>query len=168
MCPLRLPLPTIPLRPAAARRRWITGLNIFRIVAAAAVTFTLLPYAWARTLVVYSQWHTIEWWFLGEVVVGLVVISLLNFHVGIHLRSRRLAGNIFGAIFVIWTAICLGLIVFNNGDAASGWLVFAGFFPASLWVVWASWMFFVPMLWSVRIGVLVAVDRGNPAVHPVL
>ncbi len=147
-------------RPAAAPRRWMTGLNIFRIVAAAAVTFTLLPYAWARTLVVYSQWHTIERWFLGEVVVGLVVISLLNFHVGVRLGSRRLAGNIFGAIFFIWTAICLALIIFNNGNAAPSWLVFVGFFPASLWVVWASWMFFVPMLWSVRIGVLVLLIAG--------
>jgi outer membrane protein assembly factor BamB len=146
--------------PAAAPRRWMTGLNIFRIVAAAAVTFTLLPYAWARTLVVYTQWHSVEWWFLGEVIVGLVVISLLNFHVGMHLRSRRVAGNIFGAIFFIWTAICLALIVFNNGNAAPSWLVFVGFFPASLWVVWASWMFFVPMLWSVRIGVLVLLIAG--------
>ena len=76
--------------PAPARRRWITGLNIFRIVAAAAVTFTLLPYAWGRVLVVYSQWHTVEWWFLGEVIVGLVVISLLNFHVG---KDTREAGD---------------------------------------------------------------------------
>ncbi len=52
------------------------------------------------------------------------------------------------------------LIIFNNGDAAPGWLVFAGFFPASLWVVWASWMFFVPMLWSVRIGVLALLIAG--------
>ena len=54
----------------------------------------------------------------------------------------------------------LALIIFNNGNAAPSWLVFVGFFPASLWVVWASWMFFVPMLWSVRIGVLVLLIAG--------
>jgi outer membrane protein assembly factor BamB len=140
--------------PTAAPRRWPTRLNLLRIVAAAAVTFTLLPYAWARTLIVYSQWHSVESWFVGEVIVGLVVISLLNFHAGLRLRSRQTANLVIGGVFFVWTCICLALIYFNNGIAAPSWLVFVGFFPATLWVVWASWMFFVPIGWGVRIGVL--------------
>lgn len=149
----------LPTRPTFGR--YFTALRVIRLVAAAAVTFTVLPYAWARTLVVYTQMNGgIDRLYLYQLVGGLAAIILLNFHLGSKLRSKRVANGILGGVFFFWTCICLALIVMNNGHAASSWLVFAGFFPATLWVVWVSWMFFMRIRWSVRIGVLALLIAG--------
>ena len=54
----------------------------------------------------------------------------------------------------LWTAEGVALIALYNGDSIPTWLIFAGFFPATLCVLWTGWMFFTPMRWSVRLGVL--------------
>ena len=89
-------LPSASVQPAPlAAARSTSWLSIIRLVAAALLTFTLLPYAWARTLVVYTQWHQVERWFLGESIVGLAVIIVLNFHLAAKMRNQKVANAYF-------------------------------------------------------------------------
>src|SRR5690349_12176609 len=102
-------------------------LSKIRLLLAFAATFFLL-YPWGYTLVFYSRWGEIHRWYLA-ILVGVL-------------------------LFAIWTTIAAILIALRNGDVLPHWLVFAGFYPATLWVVWAAWMFFAPIRNSVRFGVL--------------
>jgi outer membrane protein assembly factor BamB len=88
-------------------------------------------------------------------VVGLIAVMGLTWHLAARFRSRQTAWGIGACVALLWTAEAVALIAFYNGDAIPTWLIFAGFFPASLWVLWAAWMFFFPVRWSVRLGVLV-------------
>ena len=146
--PITAPAPTPhAMRPPSVVSR-------IRLILAVLATLTLLPYAWGRTLVVYSQWRQVERQFPLQVAIGLAIVILLNFHLAAKFRSQKFARNVLLAVLVLWTAVEVAMIGVYNGDAAPGWLVFAGFYPATLWIVWAAWMFFMPMRWSVRLGVL--------------
>ncbi len=143
--------------PAAAPpSRWTSWLTGARLAAAIVATVSLLPYAWGRSLVIYSQWEQIDQRHLSILVVGLAAVMLLNFNQAAKLRSKRFAWRILAAVVVLWVGFSAAAIVANNGDVLPHWAVFAGFFPATLWVLWCAWMLFMPIRWSVRIGALAA------------
>jgi hypothetical protein len=146
--------PAAAAPPLAQAVRPSSLVSKLRLVFAILATVTLLPYAWGRTLVVYAQWNQIEQRFLFQLLAGIVAVIALNFHLASKFSSRKFSKAIFGAVFVLWAGVAAAMIVIYNGDALPHWLVFAGFFPATLWVFWTAWMFFIPIRWSVRLGVL--------------
>jgi len=148
-------VPATQAPPAVAHAMRPSSLvSKIRLLLAVLATVTLLPYAWGRTLVVYAQWNQVERQFLGQLLVGIVAVIALNFHLASKFRAGQFAKGMLGAVLVLWTGVEAAMIVFYNGDALPHWLVFGGFFPATLWVFWTAWMFFMPIRWTVRLGVL--------------
>jgi outer membrane protein assembly factor BamB len=149
---------TISAAPAVAdAARSATLVSKIRLVLAILITVSVLQYAWARSLVISAQWgwRQVERQFLVQLLVGIVAVIALTFHLAPKLHSRRFIWGVWSAVFFLWTAEAITLLALYNGDSIATWLIFAGFFPATLWVLWAAWMFFMPMRWSVRIGVLI-------------
>ncbi|HUE18029.1 MAG TPA: PQQ-binding-like beta-propeller repeat protein [Planctomycetaceae bacterium] len=146
---------SVPAAPPVAQAlRPSSWLSKIRLLLAILATVTLLPYAWGRTLVVYGQWRQVERQFLIQLLVGIVAVIALNFHLAQKFRAGQITKRMMGLVLVLWIAVEAAMIVIYNGDAIPIWLIFAGFFPATLWVIWTAWMFFTPMRWSVRLGVL--------------
>jgi outer membrane protein assembly factor BamB len=144
---------TVPLAGAVGSASWLSKL---RAVLAILITVVVLQYAWGRTLVISAQysWREVERQYMVALVVGLVAVMGLTYHLSAKFHSRRAALGIWACVALLWAAEAVALIAAYNGDAIPTWLIFAGFFPASLWVLWAAWMFYFPIHWSVRLGVL--------------
>lgn len=142
--------------PAAGAVGSATLLSVLRAVLAILITVVVLQYAWGRTLVISAQysWREVERQYMVALVVSLFAVMGLTYHLSARFRSRRTAWGIGQCVALLWTAEAAALIAFYNGDSIQTWLIFAGFFPASLWVLWAAWMFYFPVRWSVRLGVL--------------
>jgi hypothetical protein len=101
-------------------------------------------------LVVYSQWASFEPRFIVTLLIGLVAVMGLTFGLAGSF-SRRTAWLVLGFVFAIWTGFYLFLVlVYNSKQFLPDWLVFAGFFPATFWVFWTAWIFFIPLRWSLR------------------
>jgi outer membrane protein assembly factor BamB len=135
-----------PLNVASPSRT--SPIAWLRLVAAVGLT-GILPYAYGRALVVYSQWDQIEPFFLRMLLIGMGAVMVLTFGLAPHF-SRRAAWNVLGILFVIWIGFYVTLMLLYNGDKLPGWLVFAGLFPATLWVLWTAWIFFIPLPWVLR------------------
>jgi outer membrane protein assembly factor BamB len=144
--------PSLALTTAGARCGWQAIVSRTRLVLAMAAT-VVLPYAYGRELVTYSQYRVIEPRFLVMLLIATPAIMLLTLGLAPQF-SRRTAWIAFGIVFAIWSAFYAFLVFAYNGDQAPAWLVFAGFFPATLWILWTAWIFFIPVPWSVRGAVL--------------
>jgi outer membrane protein assembly factor BamB len=133
---------------------WI--ISRVRLVLAMGLT-VILPYSYGRALVVYSQWASFEPRFIVTLLIGLVAVMGLTLGLAGSF-SRRTAWLALGFVFAIWTGFYLFLVlVYNSKQFLPDWLVFAGFFPATFWVFWTAWIFFIPLRWSLRgaaLGVL--------------
>jgi outer membrane protein assembly factor BamB len=142
-----------PVAAAVHSKSWVSML---RIVPAIAITLGVLHYAWGVTLVIAGQysWRMVQRQYVLELVGGLAAVIGLTWHLSAKFRSRRTAWGIVAGVGALWTAEAAALIVFNTGDGIPRWLAFVGLFPATLCVLWAAWMFFFPIRWSVRLGVL--------------
>jgi outer membrane protein assembly factor BamB len=112
-----------------------------------------IPYVYGRVLVVYSRFEILEPWFVTELLIEIAAVMALTFGLGARL-SRRAAWSAFSLACVVWTAFYVILVFQYNGDRLPAWLVFAGFFPATYWVLWLTWIFFIPIRWSLRGAVL--------------
>jgi outer membrane protein assembly factor BamB len=153
--------PVIPESDAAPRSAWqrfatfvwaLSRNTKVRLLLAMGLT-ALLPYAYGRGLVVYSQWRSFEPRFIALLLIGIVGVMGLSFRLAGSF-SRRTAWSALGVVFAVWTGFYLFLVLAYNSKQLPDWLVFAGFFPATLWVFWAAWIFFIPIRWSLRIAVL--------------
>jgi putative CocE/NonD family hydrolase len=118
------------------------------------ITFTLLPYALWSTLITYSQFGRLDRAYLLELVAGMGATIALNFRLASRVASKwlRRGGVVCGMIF--WSGMMSAVIVTRNGPMVSHRLAFAAFYPAMLWAVWAAWMFWCPIRWWIRWGVL--------------
>lgn len=146
---------SLPIRPNSERVAGSASVASWMRLVLAMLGSLFLLYPWAYSLVVYSRWGQIDRRFLYQLIGGLVVVIALNFNLAKRFASRRTAIRALVTVFSLWTIIAVALIVIRNGDLLPAWLVFAGFYPATLWVVWAAWIFFLPMRATIRFGVLV-------------
>jgi hypothetical protein len=128
--------PSLALTAAGARCGWQAIVSRTRLVLAMAAT-VVLPYAYGRELVTYSQYRVIEPRFLVMLLIATPAIMLLTLGLAPQF-SRRTAWIAFGIVFAIWSAFYAFLVFAYNGDQAPAWLVFAGFFPATLWILWMA------------------------------
>jgi outer membrane protein assembly factor BamB len=143
--------PSLPA--SSATSIWQTAaISRARLILAMVLT-VFLPYAYGRALILYSRFDVLEPRFVGQLVLAMAGVMVLT----LGLRSRftaRAAWAALGLEFAIWLGFFLFLMVAYNGDRLPAWLVFAGFFPATLWVLWLAWIFFIPIPWTVRGAVL--------------
>ncbi|MEX2285877.1 MAG: PQQ-binding-like beta-propeller repeat protein [Planctomycetaceae bacterium] len=125
-----------------------------RLIAALAATVTLLPYAWGRTLLVYLMAGRAEPYYAGMVALGIVVVIVLTIGLARKFPSARVRRNIGRFVAALWVAVVGGVVFFNTGTLIPRPIVLLAFLPATAWVVWTGWMFFAPLRWSTRLGVL--------------
>jgi outer membrane protein assembly factor BamB len=145
--------PSLSVSSAGPTSFWRTrAISVARLLVAIGLT-VVLPYAYGRQLVIYSRFELIEPRFTAQLVVGLIAVLALTFGLAGQF-SRRTAWVVLGTVFAIWTGFYTFLVFAYNGDRLPAWLVFAGFFPSTLWVLWAAWIFFIPLSWMLRSAVL--------------
>jgi outer membrane protein assembly factor BamB len=146
--------PALPTASAHPAYSWRTSpISTVRLVLAIGLT-ALLPYAYGRGLVVYSQWASFEQRFIVLLLISMAAVMVLSFGLAKSF-SRQTAWLALGAVFAVWTSFYLFLVLaYNSKQFLPDWLVFAGFFPATLWVFWTAWIFFIPLRWSLRGAVL--------------
>ncbi len=125
-----------------------------RLIAAIIATLTLLPYAWGRTFLFLMMARRAELVYAGLVVGGIALIVALTFHLSKKFPARNTALIVGVTVALLWTLALSGLIVLRAGTIISPYLVAAAFVPATSWLVWSAWMFFTPIRWRTRLGVL--------------
>jgi outer membrane protein assembly factor BamB len=125
-----------------------------RLPAAILVTVTLLPYALWRTCLYLMMARRAEFFFAGLVVLGVVLVIGLTFRLAKKFPGRNVAPMVGLAVGLLWTLVLGGIIVRRAGSNISPYTVAAMFVPATVWLVWTAWMFFAPITWTKRLGVL--------------
>jgi outer membrane protein assembly factor BamB len=146
-------VPGLSVSAAAPTSIWRTHvISWVRLVLAMGLAVRL-PYVYGRVLVVYSRFEVLEPKFFAELLIEMAAVMALTFGLGGRL-TRKTAWLAFGLAFAVWTGFYVILVFQYNGDRLPSWLVFAGFFPASLWVLWLTWIFFIPLRWLLRGAVL--------------
>jgi outer membrane protein assembly factor BamB len=144
----------VPMEAKAPANRTL-AIPVTRLILAWVLTLAVLPYAWGRTLVygMLAGWP--ESTYLGLLVVGLLAVIALTTGLSVELapwRFRRWVGIGVAASWVVLTGVLIGMAA---GSLIPKTYVVLLFVPATLWVVWAAWMFYQPLGWGVRLGILV-------------
>lgn len=143
----------IPTEAKAPATRTLT-LPVTRLILAWVLTLAVLPYAWGRTLVFGMLAGRPEPPFLGLLAVGLLAVIALTAGLSAELapwRFRRWVGVGVAASWVVLTGVLVGTAA---GSLLPKTYVVLLFVPATLWVVWMAWMFYRPLGWGIRLGVL--------------
>jgi outer membrane protein assembly factor BamB len=155
------------------RSRWVP---IARLALAWVATLALLPYSWGRTLVVAMLAGWPEPWSAIMLVFGIAAVMVLTFDLSASIRAPWLRrwGGIAG-IMIGWVIVNGVLIAFMGDpqlpwlEGVSPWVYFLPLFVlASCWVAWLAWMFYRPMRWQVRWGVLLLLLAGLAGQRPLL
>ncbi|MGE3316080.1 MAG: hypothetical protein AB7O26_13275, partial [Planctomycetaceae bacterium] len=127
-----------------------------RLVLAFLLTYTLLPYAWGRTFLMYMLDGRVEPPFAGQVALGAFLVAALTFRLGAQFPGEKFAKRTAYIVAFLWALAVGGLVVFRAGDLISPYPVAALFVLATIWLLWLAWMFFLPFRTVTRIGVLAA------------
>jgi outer membrane protein assembly factor BamB len=149
-------------------------MPVARLVLAWGVTLGVLPYAWGRALAMTALVGRPEPWVAALLVLGLAAVVAFTFHLGAALGPplspgggregglregqtpfsgtlRRWGG---WGIGVAWVLVN-GVLIVLGAEPLLPWALFLPLFLlGTLWVVWLAWMFYEPMRWQVRWGVL--------------
>jgi outer membrane protein assembly factor BamB len=141
-----------PLSVAPADRP--SRLQIARLILAVVLTPAALIYSWGRVLVLGMFVGRPESLYVFELVAGLVVVMLLTAGLSARLNSPWIDRLVTAGIPALWVGACAAMIWLHVGDLVPKLVVGSLFISATLWVVWAAWMFYRPWSWLVRLGVL--------------
>jgi outer membrane protein assembly factor BamB len=133
---------------------------VTRLVLAGLVTLAVLPYTWGRTLVLWMLVGQPEPWCLGLLIAGLVAVMLLTFRLAHSFSGTRFPQIVLAVVATTW-AVEMGILVaLRAGALLPRPYVVSLFVPATLWVVWVAWMFFLPMRGWTRLGILAVLSAG--------
>jgi outer membrane protein assembly factor BamB len=138
---------------------------LLRLVLAGVVTMTLLPYAWARTLVMTMLNGRPELLFFAETVVGIAVVMALSWNLAPILASTRWHRIVLPALGVLWVAVNGTLVALFNSDILWWPWVVAFFVPATLWIPWLTWMYYRPWPMEARWIVFTVLVALIPVSH---
>jgi outer membrane protein assembly factor BamB len=127
-------------------------LSIVRLILALILTGTVLPYAWARTLVFLMWMGRVEWRYPVLLVLGVFGVMALTFGLSRAFSMPDwLVGLAVTASLLPMNAILVGIY---GGDLMPRPYVFLFLVAATAWQAWFAWMFYAPLGWSTRLGVL--------------
>lgn len=149
------------------RRAAIPLFPILRLLAAAAITWGVLIYAWGRSFIIASLTGQPEGYFLGSLLLGVVAVMVLTYHLSHALPWPRLNQLVPWVIGGVWVIECGILMVLSAGPQIPFAILMPLFTLSTLWVVWGSWMFYRPMPWRRRIGTLLLLGLA-PVAFPAL
>ncbi len=151
------PVPESEAEPFA-RKRIISPL--LRLVIAWGLTLGVLVYFWGRTLVIWMMTGRPEALFLAGLVAGLAAVMMLTYRLSADLNRPRLDQWVIWGVPLSWVATIALVVFLNTGTLMPRLYVLLIFVPATLWVVWAAWMCYRPLRWSIRVGVLYLLALG--------
>jgi outer membrane protein assembly factor BamB len=104
-----------------------------------------------------------ELWCVGLLAAGLVATVLLTFRLAPALGGKRVGRLVLAGVLAAWVVETGVLVALAAGALVPRFYVVALFIPATLWVVWAAWMFLLPLCTAVRLGVLAVLAGGLAA-----
>ncbi len=145
--------PDVPSTEQNIRRR---RLDFARLILALIATPAVLIYAWGRVLVIGMLRGRPEGAYILLLIAGIAGVIALTMGVSGRLRSARLDRYVIVGVPVLWVAVTSILVWLRFGDAVPKFVAGPLFLLATLWVVWAAWMFYRPWTWRLRIGGVVA------------
>jgi outer membrane protein assembly factor BamB len=131
-----------------------------RLAIAWVMTLGVLVYFWGRTLVIWMMIGRPEAPFLAGLVVSLAAVMLLTYRLSAELNRPRLDRFVIWGVPLSWVGTIALVVFLNTGTLMPRLYVLLIFVPATLWVVWAAWMFYRPVPWLIRSGVLVLLGSG--------
>ncbi len=129
------------------------SLAIVRYVAAWAVTLSILPYTWGRTIIFWMSEGTPEPFYLKLLLATVAGLAVLTYGVGSKFTRTRTRYLLLGAVVASWLAVNVALIWLRAGTFISRFYLVPGFLPATLFVLWLSWIGFLPWKWPARLAV---------------
>ncbi len=142
----------IPASPPIALANKRPRLQVARLIFAVILTPAVLIYAWGRVLVFGMFIGRPEALYLFELVAGLVAVMLLTAGLANRLNSRRIDRAVICGIPALWVGVSALIIWLFFGDLLPKTVVGFLFLLATLWVMWAAWMFYRPWSWGLRLG----------------
>jgi outer membrane protein assembly factor BamB len=148
--------------PPALWRRWPT----IRVVLAALVTLLVLPYGWGATLITGMMANEPDVRYVRATALALAAVLGLTIGTAPAFPPRA-RWRIGAALFAAWVAELGALVVVYFGSLLPK--LFAGplLVLATLWILWAAWIFFWPLRWLPRFGILLLLVAAGAA-FPVL
>jgi outer membrane protein assembly factor BamB len=150
------PVPEPTTEPSLAQRM----IPFVRLVGAWVLTLGVLVYFWGRTLIFWMMVGRPEKWFLVGLVVALAAVMALTYRLSAALNRPRLDRWVLWGVPLSWVATIVLVVFLNTGTLMPRPYVVLVFCPATFWVVWAAWMCYRPLRWSVRVGVLDGLALG--------
>jgi len=130
-------------------------VSSIRLLLSVGITLIFLPYAWGRCLIISMQVGQPEPRFLAELFLGILAVILLNRGLSQSFAGRGLLGRVAWFVATCWILETGFLVWFYAAPDLPISLLVVLFVLATLWVVWLAWMFYQPLTWSVRFGVLI-------------
>ena len=92
-----------------------------------------------------------ERYFLQLLVVTVAGLAVLTYGVGSKFKHPRTKYILLGSVVASWLAANVALIWTNAGTVISRFYLLPGFLPATLFVLWMSWIAFLPWPWPRRL-----------------
>ncbi len=149
------------IAPATNRLGWLAAT---RLVLACALTLSLVPLCWIYVVMVTMLFGKPALLHVGGLVASVVAVIVLNFHLGQIPAIWRRRWWLGGGLLAAWITIAAVAIWGRLGDFVPRGVVLLISVPASLYMVWLTWMFFYPWRWRNRLGWLAIfmVTTGRP------
>lgn len=151
---------TPALEPTTEPAFWQRMLPFVRLVAAWLLTLGVLVYFWGRTLIMWMMLGRPEWPYPAGLVAALAAVMALTYQLSAALNRPRLDRWVVWGVPLSWVATIVLVVFLNTGTLMPRLYVVLIFCPATLWVVWAAWMCYRPLRWTVRVAVLDGLALG--------
>ncbi|HEV3203729.1 MAG TPA: hypothetical protein VGY77_05070, partial [Gemmataceae bacterium] len=143
-----------PAAPGERRQR-IQLFPLIRLILAWIVTFVVLLYAWGRALVMWMMDSGVELQYLVMLIGGILAVIGLTWNLSAAWERPGINRLVHWGVPLSWIGTGVVVVLTNTGDLFPKYLSILIFVPATLWVLWFSWMFYQSIPWAYRLGVLI-------------
>jgi outer membrane protein assembly factor BamB len=137
------------IAPVTNRPGWLAAT---RLALACALTLSLVPLCWIYVVMVTMLFGKPALLHVGGLVVFVAAVIALNFHLGRIPAIWRRRWWLGGGLLAAWITIAAVAFWGRLGDFVPRGVVLLISVPASLYMVWLTWMFFYPWRWRNRLG----------------
>ena len=140
--------------PERDRPQKVRTVAVIQLLIGLGLTFAVLPYAWGR-MAIFWMLVSPEPGYIVLFLLSLLAVIVVTRNLSVAFARPRLDRWVMGSVACVWIAWNIMLLALKAGPLLPWWWVALTFIPATLWVVWLAWMFYRPLSWQTRLGVLV-------------
>ncbi len=127
---------------------------VLRHLLAALVTFTVLPYCWARSIVFWMSSGGPENFFFYLLVGSFALLIPVTYGLGRRFQRPKTKYWVMAGVVAGWLGVNTALILLNVSTDLPYWQLIPGFLPATLFAIWVAWIGYFPWSWRARLSVL--------------